>query len=303
MAEKDSWAEFREQPSVPGTVVSGSSDPWQEFREKSQIPKKEKLKYFDPDNMFPAASRDEGIGPRLMRGMFGAGTKGVPVIGQLTPENTSEIKQYEKDHPYLTGGAKIATGAAALAPLSIPSSHMGVWGNIAGQGLVGGGINVSDKIAEKGRNITGDELVSSGITGTAFGAGGHASTRLLAPFQHMPSDIIPKDNILSGRGMKDIIMNTAKNVGDRAKSSASIDKWHGRIDSAADVVDNQPILKYLLPALAAHSQTGSYTLDALAVGVGGMMPHFAKKWTANQINPSTIDILNSLSKSSGVSAN
>jgi len=307
---------------VPGTVVTepAKKDWFDKYAvDMSPAPDKPRSKkYFDPQTMFPGTP-EEGVGTRFMRGMFGPGSHGVPVVGKMLPELTAEQKAFEDRNPIKTGVMKALTGAAATAPLSIPSFSFGPWANIAGQGLMSGGISVADKLAEKGTDATAGELTDTGVKGTLFGALGQGANRLVAPFHNIPTlkdnpafekafNINPSSIPGRGQGMfkmpptADEVKNMMGKINSMDRTAAAnvkIDKWHGRIDTMSDFFSGHPMGKYLLPVLGgAHGFTGGgMTTAILEAMAAGAAPYALKGLAANKIGPNTETILNALAKS------
>lgn len=130
---------------------------------------------------------------------------GFPVLGK-TMDNTPEDQKFKEEHPYISGGANLygflggalpvsraasaaVTGAKETLPKLLP--------DIFAQAGAFGGLNVADKVAEKGLpNVTFDEAKKAFTYGAAGGATGPLLGKLISPNLIPPPKIppVPKPN-------------------------------------------------------------------------------------------------------------
>lgn len=94
----------------------------------------------------------EAISPSLV--------KGIPIAGRFVPQ-TEELSEFEKKHPYIAKSLNVAGGTAATLPLAAGASMASGAGfipQLAGQTAVSAPLNVLDTLAQKGKDITKEDV-------------------------------------------------------------------------------------------------------------------------------------------------
>lgn len=113
--------------------------------------------------------------------------KGIPGIGHFIPQN-SEMASMEKNWPIATG---LARGTGAVGSMIAPSIGVssglvkagfpGLLPEIAGQATLGAGTSAVDKLAQKGTNVSSDEIIEALKHGGAWGAAGPIAGKMISP--------------------------------------------------------------------------------------------------------------------------
>lgn len=109
--------------------------------------------------------------------------KGIPIAGHYIPQD-EDMTAMEQNHPITTG---IARGTGAIGSTAPLSAGMGMLTGaklipaMMGQASLGGGLAAGDVAAEKGGNVTADELKDKATTGAMWGAAGPLVSKMLSP--------------------------------------------------------------------------------------------------------------------------
>lgn len=122
-------------------------------------------------------------GPPVIPSMMEA-AKGIPVAGHHMPQ-TEAMTELETNNPgkaafqRFTGGAAASTVPFGLAAKG--TEGLGLLAETMGQGGMGAGLGVADKVSEKGTDVTKEELQSEAERGGFFGSLGGPLAKLLSP--------------------------------------------------------------------------------------------------------------------------
>lgn len=142
----------------------------------------------DEDNRVKATSKEAknteefgrlAVSPQRLLAL----AKGIPVAGQFLPE-----PNLAQSDPATNTGLNIAGGVMAMGkPSAAVSSKLasaglpGILPEMAGQSALGVGTNVADKVAQKGFDVTKDDIKNSGIAGIMQGIAGPLLGKAISP--------------------------------------------------------------------------------------------------------------------------
>lgn len=219
--------------------------------------------------------------------------KGVPIAGRFVPQ-TPELSEFEKEHPYVSKGLNIAGGTAATLPLAAGASMASGAGFLpqwAGQTAVAAPLNILDTLAQKGKNITdedikrdilmgaGTSVIPAGVT-KIFGQTARKLPEDIGDFMKVGGSTLPSGapkpypwatkpaSEISGTGMSGLSPDAIRTLGGLAGGAAGWEYGHSMDAILAGLVGGP---------YAAHA------LDPLLRAGGRVMQH-----------PSTQDILRAL---------
>lgn len=221
-------------------------------------------------------------------------TKGILVLGQMVPQ-TPNLTDLEQNHPYVNKAANIAGGVGSmLGPAAAVSKLVagvapGVMAEAGAQGVLGAGVNVGDKVAEKGTDTTSKDIRNATILGVLGGAAGplvgRLSSRNFNSARHTDEQLAK----LSEEKLHQLM--TPAFAKDLAKGSGK---------EAVSAIMDHPLTQAAAGAFGASHIGMDPMLGALLGGVAkpalGGVTHGLSSATANSLfhNPTNQAILNAL---------
>lgn len=109
--------------------------------------------------------------------------KGVPIAGHYIPQD-EDMTNMEKNYPIATTLARGSGAVGSTVPLSAGMgalTGMKLIPAIVGQSALGGGLAAGDLVAQKGGDVTLDELKDKATTGVLWGGSGPLFSKMLSP--------------------------------------------------------------------------------------------------------------------------